>query len=193
MASTLLDRWAQLSTQTLRTIISWFKATDHQPITKVVKTVNIETLIRDPTITKAATLPLTATNAIASSSVIPAGTMLQTSTILPTNTMLLTSTLLLTSTTTLASPSSQVAADVTSVMDISSFGLASWMPMIDLSSLEWLSFYIFAFIFVVSCLKCLWNHRQSIVAFAGLLRQLFTDIAGNRVRKSRTAFLSHYD
>ena len=193
MASTLLDRWAQLSTQTLRTIISWFKATDHQPITKVIKTINLETIIRDTTITKAATLSLTPTNVIASSTVIPAGTMLQTSTILPTNTMLPTSTLLLTSTSTLASPSSQVAADVTSIMDDSSFTLASWMSMIELSSLGWLFFYFLVFLFVVSCLKCFCNHRQSIVAFPGLLRQFFTDVAGNRVRKSRASFLSHYD
>ncbi|KAL9610881.1 MAG: hypothetical protein Q9204_009054, partial [Flavoplaca sp. TL-2023a] len=183
MASTLLDRWAKLSTQTLQTIISWFKATDHQLITKVIKTINIETIIRDPTITKAATLPLTPTNVMVSSTVKPIGTMLQTSTILPTNTMLPTSTLLLTSTTTtLASPSSQVAADASSVMDDSLFNLASWMSVIDLSSLGWLFLYFLAFLFVVSCLKCLCNHRQSIVAVPGLLRQFFTDIAGNRVR-----------
>ncbi|KAL8981180.1 MAG: hypothetical protein Q9205_003961 [Flavoplaca limonia] len=96
--------------------------------------------------------------------------------------MLPTSTLLLTSTTTLASPSSQVAADVTSVMDGSLFGSANWMSMIDLSSLGWLFFYFLAFLSVVSCLKFLWNHRQSIAAFPGLLRQFFTDVAGNRVR-----------
>ncbi|KAL8884200.1 MAG: hypothetical protein Q9192_006905, partial [Flavoplaca navasiana] len=182
MASTLLDRWAQLSTQTLQTIISWFKATDNQPITKVIRTINLETLIRDPTITRAATLPLTPTNVIARSTVIPAGTILQTSTNLSTSAMLPTSTLLLTSTTTLASPSSQVAADVPSVMDISSFGSASWMSMIDSSSLGWLFFYFLVSLFVVSCLKCLCNHHQSIVAVPGLLRQFFTDIAGNRVR-----------
>ncbi|KAL9001887.1 MAG: hypothetical protein Q9180_010000, partial [Flavoplaca navasiana] len=182
MASTLLDRWAQLSTQTLRTMIAWFKATEHHPITKVIKTINLETIIRDPTITKAATLPLTATDVIASSTVIPTGTMLQTSTILPTSAMLPTSTLLLTSTTTLASSSSQVAADVSAVMDTSSFGSASWMSMTNFSSLTWLFFYFIASLFVVSCLKCLWNHRQSIAAFPGLLHQFFTDVAGNRVR-----------
>ncbi|KAI4251371.1 MAG: hypothetical protein L6R42_008411, partial [Xanthoria sp. 1 TBL-2021] len=164
----MMDCWDQLSTKAIETIISWFKTTDKNSsiagITKVIKIIKVETIIRGHAITKAATLPPT------QSTMVPTRTVLSTSTMLPSGSMLLTRAV------PVASPSSQMTVDVAAGMGSPSFDL---LPTINWSFLGFLLLLLSVFILTAACLKSLYDHRHLIAALPGLPLRLFNNIPGN--------------
>ena len=177
MASQLVDRWAKLSSKTIKSIIAWFNATDQEAATVgITKTTEI---VRAHGITQAPTLAAT------QSTTIPTSTIPSTSTVFVSTNKVSTSSMLLTKAVPVPSPSSHLAAGLVAGSDSSSLALPSTFNW---SFLAFLLLLVWAFIFTGTCLKFLYDHRSLLAALPALPLRLFNSVPGNGSRESH-AFL----
>ncbi|KAI4227961.1 MAG: hypothetical protein LQ349_006627, partial [Xanthoria aureola] len=171
MASQLINRWGNLSSQAIKSIIAWFNATEQEAAT--VGITRVTQIVRAHAITQAPTVAAT------QRTIIPTSAILSTSTVFASTNKVSTSSMLLTKAAPVASPSSHLAAGVVAGSDSSSLALPS---TVNWSFLAFLLLLLWAFILTGTCLKFLYDHRPLLAALPGLPLRLFNSVPGNGSR-----------